>query len=63
MLDGSRYCRGNRVEHGRQDVVRMERFALCVLVCVCMSTCTCIVAREVSLRRWHLGIDSEEVRE
>lgn len=63
MLDGNRYCGGNRVEYGRQDVVRMERFALCVFVCVCVSTCTCIVVREVSLRRWHLGIDSEEVRE
>lgn len=35
MLDGNRYCRGNSVECGRQDVVRMGRFALCVFVCVC----------------------------
>ena len=57
MLDGSRCCGGNSVEYGRQDVVRMERFA----VCVC--TCTHIVVRPVSLRRWHLGIPSEEVRQ
>ena len=34
MLDGNRCCGGNRVEYGRQDVVRMERFAFCVCVCV-----------------------------